>query len=60
MYIEEFKEVIEEWVIEAIKSVGLETARAVLAADPVELADKADLEEETVEDVMRILKEEME
>ena len=60
VYIEEFKDVIEEWVIEAIKSVGLETARAVLAADPVELADKADLEEETVEDVMRILKEEME
>ena len=55
IYLDEFKDEIEEWVIEAIKKIGLDTARAVLDAPRDLLIEKADLEEDTVDEVLRIL-----
>ncbi len=58
--LEEFADEIDQWVIDAIKSIGLDTARAVLEAPRQLLVEKADLEENTVDDVIRILKAEFE
>ncbi len=60
IYLDEFKDEIEGWVIDAIKKLGLDTARAVLEAPRELLIEKADLEENTVDDVIRILKSEFE
>jgi N utilization substance protein A len=60
IYLDEFKDEIEEWVIEAIKKIGLDTARAVLDAPRDLLIEKADLEEDTVDEVLRILRAEFE
>ena len=60
IYLDEFKDEIEEWVIEAIKKIGLDTARAVLDAPRDLLIEKADLEEDTVDEVLRILLAEFE
>ncbi len=60
IYLDEFKDEIEGWVIDAIKKLGLDTARAVLEAPRDLLIEKADLEEDTVDDVIRILKSEFE
>ena len=60
IYLEEFKDEIDEWVINAIKSIGLDTAKAVLNAPRDMLIEKADLEEGTVDDVLAILKAEFE
>ena len=60
IYLDEFKDEIEEWVIEAIKKIGLDTARAVLDAPRDLLIEKADLEEDTVDEVLRILRSEFE
>jgi len=60
IYLDEFKDEIEEWVIDAIKSLGLETAKSVLDAPRDMLIEKADLEEDTVDEVLRILKAEFE
>ena len=56
--LDEFKDVIDEWVIEELKKNGWTTARSVLEAPRDMLIQKADLEEETVDDVLRILQEE--
>lgn len=56
----EFSDEIEAWVIEAFGKIGLDTARSVLEQDVSDLVRRTDLEEETVLDVMRILKEEFE
>ena len=56
----EFSDEIEAWVIEAFGKIGLDTARSVLEQDVEDLVRRTDLEEETVLDVMRILKEEFE
>ena len=56
--LDEFKDVIDEWVIEELKKNGRITARSVLEAPRDMLIQKADLEEETVDDVLRILQEE--
>lgn len=56
----EFSDEIEGWVIEAFAKIGLDTARSVLEQDVEDLIRRTDLEEETVLDVMRILKEEFE
>ncbi|MBK9255917.1 MAG: transcription termination/antitermination protein NusA [Saprospiraceae bacterium] len=53
--LEEFSDEIEDWVIEALKNIGCDTARSVLALDRNELIRRSDLEEETVDDVLRIL-----
>jgi len=60
IYLDEFKDEIEDWVIEAIKSLGLETAKSVIDAPRDMLIEKADLEEDTVDEVLRILKAEFE
>ena len=60
IYLDEFKDEIEGWIIEAIKKIGLDTARAVLEAPREMLIEKADLEEDTVDEVLRILQSEFE
>ena len=56
----EFGDEIEAWVIKEFKNIGLDTARSVLEASVEELVKRTDLEEETILDVQRILKEEFE
>lgn len=58
--LDEFTNEIDEWVIERLKSIGCDTAKDVLAIDPEDIAKRADLEDETVSDVVRILKAEFE
>lgn len=60
IYLDEFKDEIEEWVVEAIKNIGLNTAKSVLEAPRDLLIEKADLEEDTVDEVLRILRAEFE
>ena len=60
IYLDEFSDEIDQWVIDAIKSIGLDTARQVLNAPREMLIEKADLEEETVDNVLNILKSEFE
>jgi len=56
----EFVDEIEGWVIDELKKIGLDTARSVLEKDVAELLKRTDLEEETILDVQKILKEEFE
>lgn len=58
--LEEFSDEIDGWVIDALKKIGCDTARSVLRMTPSELEKRADLEKETVEDVRRVLQEELE
>ncbi len=60
IYLDEFSDEIDKWVIDAIKSIGLDTARQVLNAPREMLIEKADLEEETVDNVLNILRTEFE
>lgn len=60
IYLDEFKDEIDEWIIEAIKGLGLDTAKAVLNAPREMLIEKADLEESTVDEVLNILRAEFE
>lgn len=60
IYLDEFSDEIDQWVIEAIKSIGLDTAKAVLNAPREMLVEKADLEEETVDHVINVLRAEFE
>ena len=60
IYLDEFTDEIEPWIIDAIKGIGLDTAKAVLGAPRAMLVEKADLEEDTVDEVLRILKAEFE
>ncbi|HBL71770.1 MAG: transcription termination/antitermination protein NusA [Bacteroidales bacterium] len=60
IYLDEFKDEIDEWVIEALKRIGCDTARNVLAIPREELIEKADLEEGTVDEVLSILRYEFE
>ncbi len=60
IYLDEFADEIDEWIIEAIKGIGLDTAKAVINAPREMLVEKADLEEETVDNVLRILNSEFE
>ena len=54
----EFSDEIEGWVIDEFAKIGLDTARSILKQDVDDLVRRTDLEEETILDVMRILKEE--
>ncbi len=56
----EYGATIDGWVIDRLKSIGCDTAKSVLAIDPEELAKRADLEDETVAEVRRILSAEFE
>lgn len=60
IYLDEFKDEIDEWVIEALKGLGYTTAKAVLGADRQKLIDDADLEEDTVDNLLNVLKAEFE
>ena len=60
IYLDEFADEIEEWVIEAIMAIGLDTAKAVLNAPREVLIEKADLEEDTVDHVIEVLQAEFE
>ena len=60
IYLEEFKDEIDEWVIDAIRGLGFDTAKAVLNAPREMLINKADLEEDTVDEVLAILRAEFE
>ncbi|MBE6304486.1 MAG: transcription termination/antitermination protein NusA [Bacteroidales bacterium] len=60
IYLDEFKDEIDEWVIEALKNMGLVTAKAVLETDRDILIEKADLEAETVDYVLSVLRSEFE
>ena len=56
----EFSDEIESWIIEELAKAGLDTAKSVLEQDVNDLVKRTDLEEETINDVLRILKEEFE
>ena len=58
--LDEFKDEIEEWIIEEFKKVGMNTARSVLDKDTEALLNLVDLEEEQIDEVKQILKEELE
>ena len=58
--LDEFVDEIESWVIDALKAIGCDTAKSVLSITPAELMKRADLEEETVNEVLKILKAEFE
>ncbi|MDE7150756.1 MAG: transcription termination factor NusA, partial [Candidatus Amulumruptor sp.] len=58
IYLDEFKDEIESWVIDALKDMGCVTAKSVLSTPREDLIDKADLEEETVDQVLDILRAE--
>jgi N utilization substance protein A len=60
IYLDEFRDEIDGWVIDAIKNIGCDTAKSVLNAPRDMLIEKTDLEEETIDDVIRILKQEFE
>ena len=55
IYLDEFRDEIDGWVIDALKNMGCVTAKSVLSAPRQMLIDKADLEEDTVDNVIRIL-----
>jgi transcription termination/antitermination protein NusA len=57
--IDEFSDEIDQWIIEELKRIGCDTARAVLSLSAEELERRADLEKETIADVRRILQEEL-
>ena len=60
IYLDEFSDEIDQWVIDAIKGIGLDTARQVLNAPREMLIEKADLEVETVDSVLNVLRSEFE
>ena len=60
IYLDEFNDEIDQWVIDALKAIGLDTAKDVLGTSKEELLEKTDLEEETIDEVLRILASEFE
>ncbi|MCH4156205.1 MAG: transcription termination factor NusA [Muribaculaceae bacterium] len=60
IYLDEFKDEIDDWIIEALKNMGCATAKAVINTPREELIEKADLEEDTVDSVLKVLKAEFE
>ncbi|MDR0546091.1 MAG: transcription termination factor NusA [Dysgonamonadaceae bacterium] len=60
IYLEEFSDEIEAWVLDALKKIGCYTAKNVLAMKREDIIDKADLEEDTVDEILDILKAEFE
>lgn len=60
IYLDEFNDEIDQWVLDALKAIGLDTAKDVLGKSKEELLKQTDLEEETIDDVLRILAAEFE
>ena len=58
--LQEFSDEIDQWIVDELKTIGCDTARSVLLLDPAELVKRTDLEEETINEVIRILKAEFE
>lgn len=58
--LEDFRDEIDGWIIDALKGIGLDTAKSVLALSVAEISHRADLEDETVEEVQKILRAEFE
>jgi len=58
--LDEFSDEIDQWIIDQFKSIGCDTAKSVLEYDPDDLAKRTDLEEETIKEVIDILKSEFE
>jgi N utilization substance protein A len=56
----EFDDVIEEWIIEKLQGIGCDTAKSVLALSAEDIAKRADLEDETVAEILDILRAEFE
>ena len=56
----EFSNEIDQWIIDKLESIGCDTAKIVLALSPADIAKRADLEDETVDEVMKILRAEFE
>ena len=56
----EFTDEIEPWIIDQFRKIGLDTAKRVLAQNPDDLAQRTDLETETIQEVLRILRSEFE
>ena len=59
MELREFSDEIEEWIIEEFEKIGLDTARSIVDKDVADLVRRTDLEEETILDVINILKQEL-
>ncbi len=60
IYLDEFNDEIDQWVIDALKAVGYDTAKDVLGTSKEKLLEQTDLEEETIDEVLRILAAEFE
>ena len=60
IYLDDFKDEIDEWIIEALKNEGFVTAKSVLNAPREMIIEKADLEEETVDNILAVLRAEFE
>ncbi|MGM9825634.1 MAG: transcription termination factor NusA [Paludibacteraceae bacterium] len=60
IYLDEFNDEIDQWVLDALKGVGFDTAKAVLNTPRKELVDRTDLEEETIDHVLEVLNAEFE
>ena len=60
VYLDEFSDEIDQWVIDAVKALGLDTAKQVISAPREMLIEKADLEEETVDHMLDVLRAEFE
>lgn len=60
IYLQEFDDEIDSWVIDAVKAIGLDTAKAVLRTPREMIIEKADLEEETVDHLLNVLRAEFE
>ena len=60
IYLDEFADEIDQWIIDSIKAIGLDTAKAVMKAPREMLIEKADLEEETVDHLLEVLRAEFE
>ncbi|MBO4803593.1 MAG: transcription termination/antitermination protein NusA [Muribaculaceae bacterium] len=60
IYLDEFKDEFDEWIIEAVKNVGLATAKSVLRTPREDLIEKTDLEEDTIDHLLEVLRAEFE
>jgi len=58
--LQEFTDEIDQWIIDELKTIGCDTAKSVLELDIEELVNRTDLEEETIQEVLRILRTEFE
>jgi N utilization substance protein A len=58
--LEEFADEIDGWILDELKAIGCDTAKSVLELSPDDLVKRTDLEEETIKEVMKILRSEFE